>query len=339
MPVPVVAIGASVGGVQSLIRLTQALPRNFPAALLVVCHTSPGGPSILHEVLARRSQMPVHAAVQGLVIEPGSVYTAIPDRHLLLEGKGNRLRLTRGPKENRFRPAIDTLFRSIAVSRREQAIGVILTGYLDDGVAGLWAIKDVGGQAIVQDPTDAEVPDMPSHALRYVQADAIVTLSQLPDALLQAVRAVQNRTLPSDMDPKLQIENAIAQGENALARGSMQLGEPSSLTCPECGGAMREIREGGLARYRCHTGHAYSSTTLLADIDRVIDENLWRTFRAMEERALLLAKLEQAARDCNDSTEATTSARALADTQQRGEVLRRLLFQENALGHGVDEPK
>jgi two-component system, chemotaxis family, protein-glutamate methylesterase/glutaminase len=338
MAIPVIAIGASAGGVRALQTLTKALPRDFPAAILAVCHTTPGGPSFLAQVLARYSQVPVCAAEHDLVIEAGKLYTGLPDRHLMLEG--NRLRLTRGPKENRTRPAIDVLFRSVAHNRGAQAIGVILTGYLDDGTAGLWAIKDVGGQAIVQEPTDAEAPDMPTHALRCIEADAIVRLAQLPHALLEAVKVSQSRSMSGEpTGRKLHIETAIARGENALAQGSMKLGSPSSLTCPECGGAMTEIHEGRRVRFRCHTGHAYSSVTLLADVDRSIDENLWRALRAMEERALLLAKLEEEAESGDRQEEVAKSAQALADTRKRGDVLRELLLDQQALGHELDEPK
>lgn len=142
MSVPVVAIGASAGGVRAQVTLTKALPRDFPAALLAVCHMVPDGPSLLPQVLGKHSQVRVRAVEEGLEIEAGSLYTAVPDRHLMLDG--NRLRLTRGPKENRTRPAIDVLFRSVALSRGSQSIGALLTGYLDDGTAGLWSIKDAG---------------------------------------------------------------------------------------------------------------------------------------------------------------------------------------------------
>jgi two-component system, chemotaxis family, protein-glutamate methylesterase/glutaminase len=338
MALPVVAIGASAGGVKALATLTEALPKGFPAAVLVVCHMSPSGPNLLPQVLARGSSLPVLAAQDDLEIEAGKVYVSVPDRHLMLDG--SHLRLTRGPKENRTRPAIDVLFRSVASSRGPQAIGVVLTGYLDDGAAGLWTIKDVGGQAIVQDPEDADVPDMPLASLLYVTPEVIAPLAQLPDALLRAVRLSESRAMPSlPSDQRLEIETAIARGDNALAAGSLRLGPPSSLTCPECGGAMAEINESARIRFRCHTGHAYSVLTLLSDIDRCIDQSLWHALRSIEERALLLAKLQTEAENGNKREEASKAAQALQDTRKRGDILRQLLLDEQALGHAIGEPK
>ena len=162
----IVVIGASAGGIEALSALLALLPADFPAAILVVVHISADSPGVLPSILARAGVLPVETAKDGVAILPGRVYVAPPDRHLLLEP--GSIRVTRGPKENRFRPAIDPLFRSAAQAYGEQVIGVVLSGSLDDGTAGLWAIKDRGGLAIVQEPSEAAYPSMPLSALQYV---------------------------------------------------------------------------------------------------------------------------------------------------------------------------
>jgi two-component system chemotaxis response regulator CheB len=182
-PRRLVAIGASAGGVEPLRTLVAALPADFPAAVAIVLHTSPGSPGVLHELLGRVATMPVINAANGTAIHSGRVYVAPPDCHLLVEP--GRLRLTRGPRENRFRPAIDPLFRSAAQVYGPAAIGIVLTGSLDDGTAGLWMIKRLGGVAIAQDPDEAMFRSMPESAIRYVDVDHVARLSEIAPLLVR----------------------------------------------------------------------------------------------------------------------------------------------------------
>jgi len=189
---PVIAIGTSAGGQKALTELLQQLQPDFPAALLIASHLWPYQPSYLPEILARVTSLSVAPALDGETVRRGRVYLAVPDRHLMLAG--SRIRLTSGPKENHARPSIDVLFRSCALSLGSKAIGVVLTGELDDGTAGLWTIKDMRGQAIVQLPEDAEFSSMPRSALEHVVADYVTSLTDTPAVFLKAIRASELRS-------------------------------------------------------------------------------------------------------------------------------------------------
>jgi two-component system chemotaxis response regulator CheB len=177
----IIVVGASSGGVEALIRIVAALPPDLPAAMFIVLHRPRVGPNLLAQILQNVSPLTVADAVDGQAITKGHVYVGPPDRHLLIEQE--RLRLSRGPKENHSRPAIDPLFRSAAYTYGSRVIGVVLTGNLDDGMAGLWAIKDRGGIAIVQDPKEALFPSMPSSALANVEVDYCLRLDEIAPIL------------------------------------------------------------------------------------------------------------------------------------------------------------
>jgi two-component system, chemotaxis family, protein-glutamate methylesterase/glutaminase len=179
----IIVIGASAGGVEVLSELCKNLPPELPAAVFIVWHMPATSTGIFPRMLERTSALPVENAVDGEPLVPGRIYTAPPDHHLLLED--GRVRLTHGPKENRFRPAVDPLFRSAAYSYGPRVIGLVLSGALDDGTSGLWMIKDRGGVAMVQDPVDALVPDMPRNALHNVEVDYVVPVSEMPALLMQ----------------------------------------------------------------------------------------------------------------------------------------------------------
>lgn len=180
-----VVIGASAGGVEALLRIIKDLPENFPAPILVVLHMSPEGSSFLPMIFNGSSKLPVHFAKDFETVKPGHIYIAPPDRHLLIDKR--LLRVTHGFKENLARPAIDPLFRSAAQAFGKLAIGVVLTGTMDDGTGGLLAIKMRGGTTIVQDPQDALYPEMPANALRYVSVDHLVPLSSVAPLLIELV--------------------------------------------------------------------------------------------------------------------------------------------------------
>lgn len=295
----VVVAGASAGGIEALQALLSCLPRDFPASIFVVVHLAADSPGVLPDILHRAGELPAASAVDGDPILPGHIYVAPPDRHLLLER--GRMRLSHGPKENRFRPAIDPLFRSAAYAYGPQVIGIILSGALDDGTAGLWAIKDRGGLAMVQEPGEAYNPSMPLHALRYVQVDYRLPVVELAQVLTRLVNEpvaeegavpVPHANQPDANQPDpLRIETEIAFEANPLASGVMQLGPLSPYTCPECSGVLMQLQEGGILRFRCHTGHAYSVASLLEGISESIERTLWSTVRVLEENMLLLRHL------------------------------------------------
>ena len=273
----IVVVGASAGGMTALMRLVDGLPKDLPAAVFVVWHLSRGVKSVLPQVLSRAGQLPAANPADGDRIEPGRIYIAPNDHHMLLE-KGY-LRVTRGPKENRFRPAIDPLFRSAAYIYGPRAIGIVLTGALDDGTAGLWAIKLRGGTAIVQDPEDAEHRPMPLNALDNVDVDYKVTAAEMGPLLSRLVLEEAPSPGPvaarAELD-RMQAEVKIAEGADATEQNVEQYGEFSAFTCPECNGVLTLLRDGRIQRYRCHTGHAYSADALVESASEQVEHKLWR---------------------------------------------------------------
>jgi two-component system chemotaxis response regulator CheB len=252
---------------------------------------------------------------------------ARPDHHLLIE-KGHIL-VKRGPKENRFRPSIDALFRSAAYSYGTGVIGLIMTGMLDDGTSGMWSIKRLGGITIVQDPADALFSSMPFSVMEHVEVDHISSLSKISQLLVELTyNAMEPKHKPSENEVRLlKMEIDIAALENAFDKGITKVGEPSLLTCPECGGALTTLREGKLLRYRCHTGHAYSSATLLSEVTETAEHKLWAALRSLEEAVMIVEK--QAAASCINGDERAelnyrSSTKAL---KARADELRNFLNQ------------
>jgi two-component system chemotaxis response regulator CheB len=299
----VVVVGASAGGVEALARLVASLPADLPAAVLVVLHVLPGGRSVLGEILARAGQLPAASAADGVRIERGRIYVAPPDHHLLLDG--DTLRLGRGPRENGHRPAIDLLFRSAARSRGPRVIGVVLTGLLDDGAAGLRAVKERGGAAVVQSPEDALYPAMPTSAIAATDVDAVIPLDQMaatigrlltepvpaysPEREHDAVVALGSRPAVAEAEALAGVEDTAAASDSIAAAGLH--GTLTGLTCPECGGALRETRDGALHRFTCKVGHSYSVESMLSEQGRALESTLSGALRALEERADLLRRL------------------------------------------------
>ena len=287
----IVVVGASAGGMGALEKLVAGLPADFPASVFVVWHTSPGVKSVLPMLLTRAGPVPALHPADGDPIRPGHVYVAPNDCHMLLE-KGY-IRVAKGPKENRFRPAIDPLFRSAAYIYGPRAVGVVLSGALDDGTAGLWAIKLRGGTAIVQDPADAMHRSMPLNALDNVAVDHKLPVAAIGPLLARLVReeAVAEPILSAEECEQMGVEVKIAEGQDSREHNVLGFGEMSPFTCPECHGAMTMIRDGKLIRFRCHTGHAMSAATLLEGATEQVEQRLMDAVRALDETIMLLNKL------------------------------------------------
>lgn len=282
-------IGASAGGVEALTELVRNLPEDLPAAVFMVLHV--GATSHLAEILNRAGPLPVAHATSGETVKPGRIRVAPPGLHMLLHD--GHVLLRRGPRENLARPAIDPLFRSAACTFGGRVIGVVLTGALNDGTAGLRAIKRCGGIAIVQDPDDAAVPDMPLSALRHVAVDYQVSVAAMGELLLKltAEAAGETPTIPAD----IRLEAAIAAQEPASMQKDNQLGEPSEFTCPECHGTLWEINDGNVLRYRCHVGHAHTAEVVLDAKDDEGENTLWAVLRSHQERAALARRMARRA--------------------------------------------
>jgi two-component system chemotaxis response regulator CheB len=327
----IVVIGTSAGGIDALRELVSGLPADFPAAIFVVVHTSPNSPGILASILERAGELPAVCVSKMDVIKAGRIYVPKPDHHLVLER--GLARATRGPKENRFRPAVDPLFRSAAQAYGPRVIGVILTGGLDDGTVGLAAVKKLGGTAIVQDPEDALVASMPLSALAHVEVDHCVPLARMAALLthLTAEKAQEKGALA--VPEEIRIEVDIAKENNALEAGVMTLGAPSIYACPECHGVLLQVKAGAderHLRFRCHTGHAYSMQSLLSEMKDRTEESLGNAVRAIEEHVLLLRHL--ASHIGNDSPPAQALLeRALKAEEQRDLVRQAVLhYPESA---------
>jgi two-component system chemotaxis response regulator CheB len=294
-PVPspsfLILIGTSAGGIPALTKLVAQLPATLPAAVLVVQHLAPESQGeIIVELLKGHTSLRCVLATHQAPLEAGTLYLAPPDRHLL--AKENMVLVTKGPRENHYRPSVDALFRSGAVAVGPNVVGVVLTGMLHDGTAGLDFVKRCGGVAVVQDPADAEFPSMPQSALDTVEIDYVVPLAQMGQLLVELVTPSVGVPLGSVYVPSdLTLEASIAERVVGTTEEVSQLGHQVPLTCPDCGGALWEMEHGTVHRFRCHTGHAFTADSLADSSRHALEETLWVALRMMEERKTLLASM------------------------------------------------
>jgi len=283
----IVVIGASSGGVEAVSRVVANLPRDLEASVFVVIHVAPTTPSVLPRILSQNGHLSATHAVDGEPIRRGHIYVAPPGRHLLL--LPDRVGVTMGPRENMVRPAVDVLFRSAANVFRQRVIGVILTGALDDGAVGLWAVKARGGHTIVQDPAEAVNPGMPSAAIEAAHPDQVLGLDDIGGEIARLVREAAAR--PAVPAAKPDVETDI-QRRGAGDVSDDVPGKLTQLVCPECHGPLKEIDDGGgVIHFRCHTGHAFSPESLLASQADDIERALWVALRALEEDAALARRV------------------------------------------------
>ncbi len=330
----IIVVGGSAGSVEALRELMRGLTALLTASLFVVIHMPEGHPSVLARVLQRARTLPVSDAEDGAPIQPGHVYIACPGRHLVLEA--GQMRVVYGPRENNVRPAIDPLFRSAARTYGPRVVGVILSGTLDDGSAGLIAIKQRGGIAIVQDPKEATYSGMPANALKYLQPDYVAPVSQIPPLLakLAAMPAFPETQYPVPLQLKIESEIPI-QGEGTMEQME-QIAKLSVFTCPECHGTLYELHDGDLVRFRCQTGHAYSLDTLEDQQSQQVEAALWAALRALEEKAELFHRIAQRGELNRRETMAGKYEERALIAERQAETLHKLL--ENGAGSEVAEP-
>ena len=327
----IVLIGGSAGAVKALELILPKLPADFPAAILIVTHVG-SYKSIVPDILNRCSALPVSHATDGEPILPGRILVAPPDEHLtvVMEGGSAYARLLHGPKENHCRPAIDPLFRSAAAAFQDNAIAVILTGYLDDGTVGMQAIKSCCGLAIVQDPIEAEAADMPASAIEHVNVDRVLRLSDIGPALIELVgdSAAPLDAARNDAAPVVQswidIENHIAALESDMDDLD-RIGRRSSLTCPDCNGALWEINTAGPLRYRCHTGHAFTAKTLEALQRDSVEDAIWGAIRALHEQERLFKTLCERETKSRHAERAAEYAEKAMQAKIRSQTLREVI--------------
>lgn len=337
----IVVVGASIGGLEVLRTIVGELPRDLPAAVFVVWHIASESPALLPDIFQRAGPLPALYPQDGEAIQPGRIYVAPPDQHLLVDD--GHVRLSRGPKENRFRPAIDPLFRSAASAYGPRVIGVVLSGALDDGTAGMEVVKARGGIAVIQDPREALNPSMPLSVRAHVAVDHCVPAAAIGPLLADLTRRAAVEAAQEPAREHLAIENRIAFAHSALEAGVMQLGQPSPFTCPECHGTLLEITSAGVPRFRCHTGHAYSIQSLVAEVSGAIEETLWNTVRAIEERMLLLRRAADHLRARGDHAEAARLLGLVREAEQQVQLVRLAVLRHEqhmkpAVQAGAAEP-
>ena len=317
-----VVVGASAGGVEALRSLVAGLPADFPAAILVVLHIPSTGTSALPAILSRAGRLPARHAREGDLLEPGQILIAPPDRHLIVYD--GAVALSRGPQENGHRPAIDVLFRSAARARGSRVIGVVLSGALDDGAAGAVAIVSRGGGCVVQDFDEALHDSMPRAAFAAVREGKIAPAADIPTVLTSLLdQTVDHEAAMADMDP-----TAMHDEERP--------GTPSGFACPDCHGALFEIVEGSLTRYRCRVGHAWSAESLAARKTVDLESALWMALRSLEEKAVLSRTLGGSAVDRGHDLTAERFEEAADEALRAAELVRDLIAQ---IGSGDGEPE
>ena len=301
----IIVIGTSAGGLKALGAIVSALPADIAAVLFIVQHLAADKPSVLPKILADISSLPASHPADGEAIQKGHIYVAPPDYHLLVNQ--GLMRVVRGPQENRFRPAIDALFRSAARAYGSRVVGVVLTGYLDDGTVGLQAVKKLGGVAIVQDPNEAEYPSMVKSALRYVKVDHCLPLAKIPEMLVQlsSQPAVEEKPTVTE---EIEVESKIAeQGMNTqeFLENVEAIGTRTTYTCPECNGSIWQIGKEEPLRFRCHIGHSFTANVFLSEQTQNIENALWSAVRAMEEKVTFSRQMSERMRNYNLQTAAT----------------------------------
>lgn len=310
----IIVVGASSGGVDALPKLIASLPGNLPAAVFIVLHIPAQEAGLLPEIIRRFASLSVANGIDGEKVRKGHVYVAPPDHHLQLDG--TRVRLSRGPRENFHRPSIDALFRTAAECHGPRVAGVVLTGHLDDGTAGLHAVKSHGGIAIVQDPKDAVVPAMPQSALRNVKVDHCTPLAEIAPLL---VRLAMTRVVSKTRKRVSRMKRRSMSPKEM----EKEFGRPTSYVCPECNGPLWETKAGPSLQFRCHVGHAYSPDSLLADHADGLERALWSAVRTFDERAGLLRRLGER-KYHSESVGKQWEAKA-KELERHAEVVRKLL--------------
>ena len=329
----VVAIGASAGGVEALNTLVSGLPPELPAALVVAVHVLPTGRSMLPAILSRAGKLQATPARHGERLKRGRIYVAPPDHHLLIYD--TQTRLSHGPRENGHRPALDPLFRSVARAYGNRTVGIVLSGTLDDGTAGLQMIREHGGATVAQDPADALYEGMPKSAIATGAVQYVVKAHEMADLVC---RLIEEPVDPHDGPPAEAADPMSGPMLDRADAGAPREGEVSGLTCPECGGALWEHEEGGGVRFKCHVGHAYSPESMQTEQGRALEAALWGALRSLQEREDLFRRI---ARRQPGSRSAANFQRKADDVFHHAKAIERTIAELGrtppVAGEGADE--
>jgi two-component system, chemotaxis family, protein-glutamate methylesterase/glutaminase len=325
----IAAIGASAGGVEALIRLVGNLPRNLPMALFAVVHHREDAPSALPRLLSRAGPLEATTPRDGDSVEHGRIYVAPPGFHLQV--KEGRINLTRGPKENHHRPAIDPLFRTAALSYGPRVVATVLSGADGDGTAGLRFVERCGGVTVVQDPEEALFARMPRNALEYVEVDYCLPLEEISTLLARLAGEAPGEGGEEQggfpMSEEMELEQKVSELEPATFGGEERPGELSGLTCPDCSGPLFEVRDGELSRYRCRVGHAYGGPeNVLDENGDKLEDTLYFALNKLQENVAIAGRLAARARRSGQETAAARFEERQQESRQHAEVLRKTLL-------------
>ena len=318
----ILVVGASAGGIEPLTDLVAGLPADLAATVLVVVH-QPADDTRLHQVLDRESPLRVKPAEDGEPLRPGTVLLAPPGRHLVVTS--DAVSLSSGPRENGWRPAIDVLFRSAAVEHGPRVIGVILSGALDDGAAGMVAIRLRGGVGIVQDPGEALHSSMPQAAIDAAYVDHVLPAAKIPDLVLDLIGGQLPLTEMGPVPEPMATEVDMAARPRSSVDMPEHPGEPSAFVCPDCSGPLFEIDEGRLTRYRCRVGHAWSPLSLAAQQSAVTENALWTAAETLEEKAALRERLGRRAHEAGHHHAAQHYRRTAELARENARQIRRVI--------------
>ncbi|RLQ87929.1 chemotaxis protein CheB [Notoacmeibacter ruber] len=316
----IIGIGGSAGALQAVCEFLSGFRPECDSVVLLVIHRTAESSRLL-DILQRCTPLQVREPVDDEALAPGHIYIAPADQHLLLGD--DHLHLRRGPRENNFRPSIDPLFRSLAVFAGARANGVILSGYLDDGSAGLRAIASAGGSTFVQDPRDSLTPDMPRAAISAIgEPDMIADAKGLGDHLSKIVaeEAPESKEVPENV----KLELLISGLERASMKTEEKLGELSPYNCPDCNGVLWQIEDGPILRFRCHTGHAYTHAALSQRQDEMLEKTLYDSLRAHREKAQLLRQLSEREPDKSDRW-----LKRASEYEEDAELLEDVILRQN----------
>ena len=326
----IVVIGTSAGGFHALTEVISQLTEEMDAAFFVVMHLSRQGiGGYLVTQMQKYTNLTCREADENTEIKRGTIYFALPNKHLIIEDK--RVKLGSGPQENRWRPSIDMLFRSGAVAFDGHTIGIVLTGMLDDGTIGMSAIKRCGGTCIVQDPNEAEYPDMPLSVLKQIDVDYCIPLSEMGSTIstILATKKIVNTDIP----PDLVLEVNLSKNGVGTIDDMRELGNNTVFSCPDCGGVLFELEHDVPMRYKCHTGHSYTLKDYLAKQFKNIESSLWVALRSLEERRKLLAQLAEKNRQKGLHRSASDFEAKIEELKGHVDNLKQVLFatQEEAV--------
>jgi two-component system chemotaxis response regulator CheB len=319
----IMVLGASAGGIEALTRVMASLPENLPASLFVVVHIPAHMPSLLPKIFSRSAPLPAVHPVDGEPIVPGRIYVAPPDRHLLV--RPGVIRVVAGPKENGHRPAVDPLFRSAAEAYGSRVVGVILSGSLDDGTAGLRAVKARGGVAIVQSPEEALYASMPRNAIEHVEVDHVMPAHAIGQLLTELAGHPGPEKGGTTEDEALGRDVRFEELDPDVLHTDPAMAAPSGFACPDCGGVLWELNGEQPFRFRCRVGHSWTAAALLGEQADVLDSALWMALRALEERASLSERLARRMNETGSPSSAGRFAIQAAGCRRSAEVIRRLI--------------